>query len=462
MANFSVEQQPNATIPPSQNTTFIIRFAPMSQGLKTAYVSIANNDADENPYNITLTGTGRIGPNKVSDTPSFIVTSPSDGEEIVAGSALGIKWKGGDSAKNVRIEYSTDNGSTYRTIAGRVANTGTYQWRVPQDISPSCLLRITDADGPALVPKLISYEFALKATRPQEVPLGTDQFTVHAGIPDIMTQVYRFADISFAIDASSQKGSLSFNSVPAATFNLESSVEKWQQVRIQFDLANETGSVWLEGQLMVENMPLHRLLAIQSAPDLSFSGGPYTRVWVDDIEVKLLDQVHKPQTAEEAQLMLEPLIWEGFNRFETGKLPEKGGWVCGQEMFRETFEVQDGTDAGVAARTKDAAATVRTRAAGSRSFIDDQEYISESRSLQLSPSDTPVEVIKRIDLPATVPFGTSDGTFAIVTRASTIEQGSGGDAAGSGKRSSKRMGEREYTRQNKQLLVASSAMIVFN
>jgi Leucine-rich repeat (LRR) protein len=55
---FSVIQQPTTPINPGGTSTFIIRFAPSSEGAKTAAISIANNDLDENPYDITLNGTG--------------------------------------------------------------------------------------------------------------------------------------------------------------------------------------------------------------------------------------------------------------------------------------------------------------------------------------------------------------------------------------------------------------------
>nr|NIO48447.1 choice-of-anchor D domain-containing protein [Candidatus Aminicenantes bacterium] len=55
---FSVQQQPTSPVSPGNSTTFIIRFSPTSEGSKTASISIANNDSDENPYNITLNGTG--------------------------------------------------------------------------------------------------------------------------------------------------------------------------------------------------------------------------------------------------------------------------------------------------------------------------------------------------------------------------------------------------------------------
>lgn len=56
-AQFSVQQQPTTPVAPTGNTTFIIRFSPTSSGAKTASISIACNDTDENPYDITLNGT---------------------------------------------------------------------------------------------------------------------------------------------------------------------------------------------------------------------------------------------------------------------------------------------------------------------------------------------------------------------------------------------------------------------
>lgn len=55
---FSVQTEPTSPILPLGNTTFNIRFSPFSNGVKTTTVSIANNDADENPYTFTLNGTG--------------------------------------------------------------------------------------------------------------------------------------------------------------------------------------------------------------------------------------------------------------------------------------------------------------------------------------------------------------------------------------------------------------------
>jgi len=58
---FSVVQQPTSPVTGSSYTTFIIRFAPTSLGAKTAAISIVNDDADENPYDIALNGAGSEG-----------------------------------------------------------------------------------------------------------------------------------------------------------------------------------------------------------------------------------------------------------------------------------------------------------------------------------------------------------------------------------------------------------------
>ena len=41
---------------PNGTTTFTLRFAPATAGAKTAALHIASNDADENPFDIALTG----------------------------------------------------------------------------------------------------------------------------------------------------------------------------------------------------------------------------------------------------------------------------------------------------------------------------------------------------------------------------------------------------------------------
>ncbi|MCX6854620.1 MAG: choice-of-anchor D domain-containing protein, partial [Verrucomicrobia bacterium] len=58
-ADFTVTASPTAPVTgPSGSTTFAVRFAPGAAGARTAAIHIANNDSDENPFDITLIGTG--------------------------------------------------------------------------------------------------------------------------------------------------------------------------------------------------------------------------------------------------------------------------------------------------------------------------------------------------------------------------------------------------------------------
>ncbi len=57
-ADFSVALQPTTPVAPGGSTTFKISFNPGATGARTASASFSNNDADENPFNFTLNGTG--------------------------------------------------------------------------------------------------------------------------------------------------------------------------------------------------------------------------------------------------------------------------------------------------------------------------------------------------------------------------------------------------------------------
>ena len=50
---FVVGTQPTTPVAPAGTSTFTITFTPASLGAKTATVTIANDDADENPYTFT-------------------------------------------------------------------------------------------------------------------------------------------------------------------------------------------------------------------------------------------------------------------------------------------------------------------------------------------------------------------------------------------------------------------------
>ncbi|MFN0130057.1 MAG: choice-of-anchor D domain-containing protein, partial [Verrucomicrobiales bacterium] len=57
-SDFSVTASPVAPVPNSGSTVFTVRFAPGAPGPRSAALHLANNDGDENPFDINLTGQG--------------------------------------------------------------------------------------------------------------------------------------------------------------------------------------------------------------------------------------------------------------------------------------------------------------------------------------------------------------------------------------------------------------------
>jgi beta-lactamase superfamily II metal-dependent hydrolase len=84
-------------------------------------------------------------------TPAPFITliSPSGGESWAGNSQQTITWVAQD-VSNVKLEYSLDNGTTWRMIASGVASsTGSYTWTVANSTSTAVRVRATDAFGVA-------------------------------------------------------------------------------------------------------------------------------------------------------------------------------------------------------------------------------------------------------------------------------------------------------------------------
>ncbi len=59
-ADFVVTSSPASPVAAGGNTTFTVRFDPSASGLRAATVSVANDDADENPYQFAVQGAGFV------------------------------------------------------------------------------------------------------------------------------------------------------------------------------------------------------------------------------------------------------------------------------------------------------------------------------------------------------------------------------------------------------------------
>ncbi|MFI5262932.1 MAG: choice-of-anchor D domain-containing protein [Candidatus Kapaibacterium sp.] len=80
-------------------------------------------------------------PGHKPNIPTLRLTQPNGGEFIVVGADTVITWKGMPLTDTVKLEYSTDGGSSWNLISDR-ATGGRYGWHVPKTVSDRCLVRV--------------------------------------------------------------------------------------------------------------------------------------------------------------------------------------------------------------------------------------------------------------------------------------------------------------------------------
>ncbi len=81
---------------------------------------------------------------------SITLITPNGGESLSAGATYQIKWTS-DAVTNVKIDYSTNNGSNWINVASSVpASSGSYNWVVPNTPSINCKVVISDVSNALL------------------------------------------------------------------------------------------------------------------------------------------------------------------------------------------------------------------------------------------------------------------------------------------------------------------------
>ncbi len=70
---------------------------------------------------------------------------PNGGENWIVGSSHNITWTSQNFSNDVKIEYSTDAGSTWNTIAASTANDGTEPWIIPNTPTTQARVKVSDA-----------------------------------------------------------------------------------------------------------------------------------------------------------------------------------------------------------------------------------------------------------------------------------------------------------------------------
>ncbi len=84
---------------------------------------------------------------EAATTENLSVTSPNGEENWQVGSSHDITWTSSGTSGNVKIEYSSDNGTSWTEVVASTTDDGNFPWTVPDTPSTTCLVRITDVDG---------------------------------------------------------------------------------------------------------------------------------------------------------------------------------------------------------------------------------------------------------------------------------------------------------------------------
>src|SRR2546422_1887195 len=75
----------------------------------------------------------------------LVLVAPNGGESWTVGSTQAITWTTAGTIANVKLEYSTDGGVTYPSVvAASVPNTGSFSWTIPDSISNTVRVRVSD------------------------------------------------------------------------------------------------------------------------------------------------------------------------------------------------------------------------------------------------------------------------------------------------------------------------------
>ncbi|WJJ98177.1 choice-of-anchor D domain-containing protein [Algibacter luteus] len=151
-ADFTVTVIPASTIAGSSSTTFEITFDPSASGLRTATISIANNDSDEDPYNFDIQGTGLLGPpeytiyyeNFDNSNGGWTMTDTGSGSTFAYGTDAAEVGEGNYWYTNNFNNYA-NNTSTYAT-SPVIDLTGFYNLEFKIDV-----LYSTDTNDGALI-----------------------------------------------------------------------------------------------------------------------------------------------------------------------------------------------------------------------------------------------------------------------------------------------------------------------
>jgi sugar lactone lactonase YvrE len=108
--------QPAATLAPNASSTFTVSFVPTATGNRFAAIHIASNDADENPFDISLTGFAIAPSNTLSATAHFVANAAGSSNVLLTVVPEIANWIATANVSWLQLATGSSNGTGSATI----------------------------------------------------------------------------------------------------------------------------------------------------------------------------------------------------------------------------------------------------------------------------------------------------------------------------------------------------------
>lgn len=159
--------------------------------------------SDVDSYLLTATFTPLV----TNTPPTVNVTSPNGGETLTGGATIPVTWTASDAEDgttlSVDIEYSANGGGSFTTVATGVANTGSFQWSVPNAATTQGRIRVTVKDSGQLTASDLSNANFTISTLPPVVIAVPSSLTAPPGttlqVPVTLTNNVGMAALQFGV-----------------------------------------------------------------------------------------------------------------------------------------------------------------------------------------------------------------------------------------------------------------------
>lgn len=113
-------------------------------------------------WRLLLACTSVLSISSFVDAQQITLIQPNGGESIDGCAPYDIEWTASGTSYEFNIDYSTDGGQTWVSLASFLTNANSCSWEAPNIYSTGCLVRVYDAQAPEVTDASNS-RFALNA-----------------------------------------------------------------------------------------------------------------------------------------------------------------------------------------------------------------------------------------------------------------------------------------------------------